>query len=147
MFVLLYLHIITMFTAVTVVMGAGILTLIGAAGGNRSTVAAITSLPIPRLAGPLYSLGGLFGLATAFVFGYNLLAPWLVIAYVLFVLLTALGIRVSGPLFERTHAVATDPAASPEVFSQAMSRFRMDAGVTLAGIALIIADMVFKPFS
>jgi len=147
MFVLLYLHILAIFTAVTVVMGAGILVLIGARGGNRSVVAAITSLPIPRLAGPLYSIGGLFGLATAFVFGYNLLAPWLIIAYVLFAILTAMGIRISGPIFERTHAVASDPAASNELFGQAMSRFRMDAAVTLVGIALIVADMVFKPFS
>src|SRR5205085_1157060 len=105
MFVLLYLHILAMFTAVTVVMGAGILVLIGARGGERSVVAAITSLPIPRLAGPLYAVGGLFGLATAFVFGYNLRAPWLIIAYVLFAILTVVGIRVSGPIFERTHAV------------------------------------------
>src|SRR5690242_17465973 len=147
MFVLLYLHILAMFTAVRVVMGAGILVLIGARGGNRSVVAAITSLPIPRLAGPLYALGGLFGLATAFFFGYNLLAPWLIIAYVLFIFLMAVGIRISGPIFERTHAVASDPAASGEAFGQAMSRFRMDAVGTMIGIALIIADMVFKPFS
>ena len=80
-------------------------------------------------------------------FGYNLLAPWLVIAYVLFAILTVVGIRISGPIFERTHAVAADPAASNELFGQAMSRFRMDAAVTLVGIALIVADMVFKPFS
>jgi len=147
MFVLLYLHILAMFTAVTVVMGAGILVLIGARGGERAVVAAITSLPIPRLAGPLYAVGGLFGLATAFVFGYNLLAPWLIIAYVLFAILTVVGIRVSGPIFERTHAVASDPTASSEQFVQTMSRFRMDALLTLVGIALIIADMVFKPFS
>jgi len=147
MFVLLYLHIVTMFTAVTVVMGAGILVLIGARRGDRSVVAAITSLPIPRLAPPLYIAGGLFGLATAFVFGYNLLAPWLIIAYVLFALLTALGARYSGPLFERTHTLAADPQVSGEAFGEAMSRFRTDAAVTLFGIALIIADMVFKPFS
>lgn len=147
MSVLLYLHILAMFTAVMVVMGAGVLTLIGARGGNRSVVAAITSLPIPRVAGPLYGIGGLFGLATAFVFRYNLLAPWLIIAYVLFVLLTILGIRVSGPIFERTHEIASDPGTTSDAFDQAMNRFRVDAVVTLIGIALIIADMVFKPFS
>ena len=147
MSVLLFLHILAMFTAVTVVMGAGILVLIGARSGDRSVVAAITSLPIPRLAGPLYGVGGLLGLATAFVFGYNLLAPWLIIAYVLFAILTVVGIRISGPIFETTHAVAADPAASSEVFGQAMGRFRADAVLTMIGIALIIADMVFKPFS
>jgi hypothetical protein len=147
MFVLLFLHIGLMFTAVAVAMGAGILVLIGARRGDRSVVAALTSLPIPRVAPPLYISGGIFGLLTGIAFGYNLLAPWLIIAYVLFALLTALGILYSGPVFERTHAVAIDPQVSVEAFGEAMGRYRADVALTALGVALIIADMVFKPFS
>src|SRR5579859_8185347 len=90
--VLLFLHILTMFTAVAVAAGTGILVLMGARRGDRSVVAAITSLPIPRIAPILYISGGVLGLATGFAFGYDLLAPWLIIAYVLFAMLAALGI-------------------------------------------------------
>jgi protein-S-isoprenylcysteine O-methyltransferase Ste14 len=147
MFVLLFLHILLMFTAVAVASGASVLVLMGARRGDRSMVAAITSLPIPQMAPILYISGGVLGLLTGLAFGYNLLAPWLIIAYVGFALFAAFGILYTGPVFMRTHAVAADPQASGEVFATAMSRFRTDAVVSMAGIAILVADMVFKPFS
>jgi hypothetical protein len=147
MFVLLFLHILLMFTAVAVASGTSILVLLVARRGDQSVVAAITSLPIPRIAPFLYISGGVFGLLTALAFGYNLLAPWLIIAYVLFALFAAFGILYTGPVFMRIHAAVADPQVSGEAFAEAISRFRTDAVVTMAGIALLVADMVFKPFS
>jgi protein-S-isoprenylcysteine O-methyltransferase Ste14 len=147
MFILLFLHILMMFTAVAVAGGTNILLLVGARRSDRALVAAITSLPIPRAAPILYITGGLFGLATALSFGFNLLAPWLIIAYVLFAMLAGFGILYSGPIFARVHAVASDAQAGAEAFRKVMRQYRVDAVLSLAGIGLLLADMVFKPFS
>jgi protein-S-isoprenylcysteine O-methyltransferase Ste14 len=147
MHLLLFLHILVMFTAVTVAAGTGLLVLVAAARGDRVLVSGALSLPVPKLAPILYISGGLLGLLTALTFGYNLLSPWLVIAYVLFAMLAALGIFYSGPTFEKFHAVASDSTADGEAFAAALRSFQIDTLVTYAGIVLIVADMVFKPFS
>jgi hypothetical protein len=147
MYVLLYLHILTMFTAVALAAGSTILLLIAGQRGDRQLVAGLTGLPIDRVVPPLYILGGLFGLGTALAFGYSLVAPWMVIAYVLFAALTALGVLVSGPLMARIHAAASDHAGGEGALSRVMRRFWLDSVVSLAGIALLVGDMVFKPFS
>ncbi len=147
MYVLLYLHILTMFTAVSLAAGSSIFVLIAARRRDRAAVAALTRLPIDRMVPPLYIVGGLFGLATALVFGYDLLAPWLIIAYLIFAGLAALGIVYSGPLMGRVHAVASDEAADAQAFGDVIRRFQLDAVLSLGGIAIIVADMVFKPFS
>ena len=147
MFVLLYLHILTMFAAVSLAAGSSLLLLIAARRGDRVLIAELTGLPIDRIVPPLYILGGLFGLATALAFGYDLLAPWLVVAYVLFAALTVLGIAYSGPLLGRVHTLAADQGAGGPGFEEIVRRFQLDAAVSLLGIALIVADMVFKPFA
>jgi hypothetical protein len=147
MFILLFLHILMMFTAVAVAGGTNILLLVGVRRRDRTLIAAITSLPIPMVAPILYITGGLFGVATALAFGFNLLAPWLVVAYVLFAMLAALGVLYSGPLFARVHAVAADAQAGAEAFREVMGQYQIDAALSLAGIGLLLADMVFKPFS
>lgn len=147
MYVLLYLHILTMFTAVSIAAGASILLLVGARRDDRALVASLSGLPIDRIVPPLYMLGGLFGIGTGLAFGYDLLAPWMLIAYALFAILTVIGIRVSGPLVARVHAVASDQGADVQAFSEVIRRFQLDTAITLGGIALIVADMVFKPWS
>jgi hypothetical protein len=147
MYVLLYLHILTMFTAVSLAAGASILMLIAARRGDRAVVAGLAGLPIARTVPALYVVGGLFGLGTALTFGYNLLAPWLVIAYLVFAFLAGLGIAYSGPLMARVHAIASDRGADGTAFADVMRRFQLDAALSLGGIAVIVADMVFKPFS
>jgi hypothetical protein len=70
-----------------------------------------------------------------------------VIAYVLFAFLAGFGLAHSGPLLERLHAVLTDPgAAQPGETDRLLGALSPDAAVTFLGTALIIADMVFKPF-
>jgi len=147
MLVLLYLHIATMFTAVAMAAGSSLLVLLAHARGERGVVAAITGLPLDRIIPPLYVAGGLFGILTAVLNGYSLVAPWLVIAYLIFAMLMVLGIVYSGPLLGQVHAVASDQAGDADAFVRVMARYRLDALVSLGGIALIVADMVFKPLS
>ena len=45
----------------------------------------------------------------------------------------------------RLHAIASDQGAEPQAFAEIMRRFRLDTASSLGGIALIVADMVFKP--
>lgn len=144
----LYLHVIAMFAAVAVAMGSSLVLLIAARRGELEAIRAITGMPLGRLIPILYISGGLLGLATAISFGFNLLAPWLVIAYALFVILTAIGIAFSGRLIERLHAVLTEPASAADgELERLLRRLVPDLIVTGAGIALIVADMVYKPFS
>ena len=145
MYLLLFLHILTMFTAVSLAAGGSILMLVSARRGDRAVVATMSGMRLDRVIPPLYMLGGLFGLATALTFGYSLLAPWMIIAYLLFAALTALGILYSGPLMGRLHAAATDPGGE-QAFAELTARFQVDTAISLLGIALIVADMVFKPF-
>lgn len=147
MYVLLYLHIITMFTAVSLAAGSSILLLIGARRGDRALVASLTGLSLDRIIPPLYVVGGLFGIATGLTFGYNLLAPWMLIAYVLFAGLAGMGILYSGPLMGRVHAVASGQGGDSQAFAVLIRRFQLDTLISLGGIGLIVADMVFKPWS
>ena len=147
MFLLLFLHILVMVTAVTVTVGTALVVLVAAARRDRALVAGASSLPVSKMAPILYISGGLLGLATALTFGYNLLSPWLVIAYVLFAMFALLGITYSGPTLERLHAVAADATLDGEAFGTAIRRFQVDTFLTYAGIVLLVADMVFKPFS
>jgi hypothetical protein len=144
----LYLHIIAVFAAVSVAMGSSVVLLIAARRRELDVVRAITGMPLGRLIPVLYGIGGLLGLATAISYGFDLLAPWLVIAYVIFAVLTVVGIVFSGPLIERLHAVLTNPSAGGEgELDRLLGRLTLDTIGTTTGIALIIADMVFKPFS
>lgn len=144
----LYLHIIAMFAAVSVSIGSSMTLLIAARRRELDAVRVITGMPIGRVIPALYMTGGLLGLATAISFGFDLLAPWLVIAYALFAILTVVGITFSGPLIMRLNAVLTTPsAASDGETEQLIARLTPDLVVTIAGVALLIADMVLKPFS
>jgi len=147
MYVLLYLHILTMFSAVAMAAGSSILVLLAARRRDRLLVASITGMHLDRIIPPLYLAGGLFGILTGATFGYSLVAPWMLIAYAVFAALMVLGVLYSGPLMGRVHAVASDQGADPQAFAEVMRRFRLDTLVSLGGIALIVADMVFKPLT
>lgn len=147
MYLLLFLHVVIMFAAVSLAAGTKIIFLVATRRGDRALVAGLSALPLDRMVPALYAVGGLFGLTTALAFGYSLLAGWLVIAYLLFAVLAALGVGYSGPLMARMHAVASDTEADPEAFARVMRRFQLDAVVSMGALALLVADMVFKPFA
>jgi uncharacterized membrane protein len=150
MFVLLFLHLATVFTGISLILGSLLLALLAERSGHLSAIAAMTGIGFERFIGPTMILGGLFGLLTAITFGYSLIGAWLLIAYVLFVAATVWGIRVSTPTLKSLSALVADGSSdggtiSPDV-SPLLGRLHLDVAFTFAIVLLLIADMVFKPF-
>ena len=104
-----------------------------------------------RSAFVMYMVGGIFGGLTAIAFGFDLLAPWLVIAYVLFAVAVLVGVTENRtwPLrlaeaVERT----PDGPLTPEIRELFMNRRTVSAlAIDIAWFFAIIFDMVIKPFS
>jgi len=97
----------------------------------------------------LFGLGGILGLLAAIVAGYNLLAPWLVIAYVLFVGLSVSGGALSGPTAQRIGKIvgpAPDGPLPTEALPLVQRFYRVEA-FEISLLVLIVFDMVVKPFS
>lgn len=142
----LFLHIVTMFAIVAFHSGPQILALAAARTGQTSALGAIAKLyeRTGRAVPPLGTLGALLGVATGLTGGFNLLAPWLLIAYALFVLLVVFGGVVSAPYVLRLGEAARENRPNLE---QLLGR-RLTLIVTTDALilVLIIADMVVKPF-
>jgi hypothetical protein len=142
----LLLHIVTMFAVVALHSGPQILALVAARTGQLPVVAGMASLYARsgRAVPPLGILGAIFGIATGLTGGFNLLAPWLLIAYALFGLLVVYGGVVSVPyIVGLGEAVREDRPDRDELLGR-----RLLAIVTTDALiyVLIIADMVLKPF-
>jgi uncharacterized membrane protein len=148
-YLLLLLHILIMFVAVILGAGTLLLVLVAARTGRTRTALEIAALPTDRFISPAFIVGGLFGVATGLAFGYNLLAPWLVIAYLLFVVATAWAIRVTSPAMRRLANIAAtgDMEANANDVNRMLGRaLTIDAGFTFLVIGLLVVDMVAKPF-
>jgi uncharacterized membrane protein len=148
-YLLLLLHILITFVAVTLGAGTLLFVLVAARSGRTRTALEIAALPTERFISPAFIVGGLFGVATGLAFGYNLLAPWLVIAYLLYAVATAWGIRVTSPAMRRLANVAVtgDVDANASDVERMLGRaLTIDASFTFLLIGLIILDMVVKPF-
>jgi hypothetical protein len=150
--ILIYLHIFTMFVAVALSFGSVLMLHRVAATGN---VAAIRTLfgaatPIARLIPMIFGAGMLFGIIAAIMMGFNLLAPWLLIAYGLSIVSSIIGGAVTGRWaanVTKAAAMTADEAASPELQVLLNDRRASQAlWINLAVIALIVFDMVAKPF-
>jgi hypothetical protein len=152
-FLLLFLHITLMVAAVTVAYGSQLLLRLAYMTGQVAPLrgVAIVSKRVGPIFPVLYVLGGILGLVTAITFGFDLLAPWLIIAYVLFAIAMILGVtvaRVEGMKLGKTLATAPDGPITPEI--AAFFTEPRAVAVLVIDYVLIIAllfDMVVKPFS
>lgn len=151
--VLIFLHITVMFTAITVAYGGGLVMRMAYMTGQVAAVRGV-GMALARTAPAipvLFITGGTLGLLSAIAFGQNLLAPWLIIAYVLFVIAMGIGIVENRPWAMRLGALlATTPDGpiTPEV--RAMFTSTRVVGLTIIEyviVATILFDMVVKPFS
>jgi hypothetical protein len=149
---LLFGHITVMISAIMVSFGPALMFQVAQNMGN---VAMLRALATPTWIGVsipiLYVVGGLLGLAAAINFGTNLLVPWLVIAYALWVFAMLTGVAVHRPYFIKANTVlqaAPDGRMSPEVVALlADPRERWASIADYAIIVAILFDMVVKPFS
>ena len=150
---LVFLHILTMFAVVAFHSGPQILTLAAARTGQETAVG-----PIARMYGrtgravpPLGILGALLGIGAGLTGGFNLLAPWLLIAYVLFAgaMITGIGFNSKfGPRLLAATADAPDGPLTPEIVALFTDpRYRLVTTVDLFIVIAFLFDMVVKPFS
>ncbi len=143
---LLFLHILTVFAVVVIHSGSQVLVLAAARAGQPAAVVAIAGMyaRTGRFVPPLGMLGLLFGLGTALTGGFNLLAPWLLIAYGLFLLMVIYGGVKSHPfIVDLGEAVRAGRPGHEEMLGRPLT---VVVGVDALIIVAIIADMVLKPF-
>jgi len=149
-----FLHISTMITAVTLALGPSFAFERVASSGDVLA----TRIFVGRMAGferhiPLFFMAGaIFGLLAAATIGFDLLAPWLVLAYVLFagimVLQLTVGSRWRTALSGTLSAVPVGVTTSPALAEVASARVgQLVYWATVAGTVVIVFDMVAKPFS
>jgi hypothetical protein len=145
-----FLHILSMFSAVTFLVGAELLAITAIRRRDHEMLRVYfrigTRADIVGMV--LFILGIGFGLVAAMTIGWSLLSGWLVIAYVLAVLVVVVGFS-SAPYLERLQAALPehdDAPVSPELEAMLASR-RLPAtsAASICLTALLIADMVFKP--
>jgi hypothetical protein len=141
MFILLYLHIAVMFLAIALHTGPQLLAWIAVRWGPEGSVTGVAGAygRLARVIPVLFISGGLLGLLTGLQFHYDLLAPWLIIAYIGFAIAAIYASRMSAP--------TVVGLASPNGSSVSLSRLEAVVAGDALIVTLLIADMVFKPFS
>lgn len=146
-----YLHILTMFAAVSAAM---IPEVVLHALARRGDAAALRGfMPIAATAGkfiPLLFMTGLvFGLIAAIAGQFDLLRPWLIASYVIFAAAMATGALVSGPWARRVGMAAS--ATEGDTFSPELeaavhdSRGTISTIFLMSSIVVIVFLMVVKP--
>ncbi|MDQ2934186.1 MAG: DUF2269 family protein [Chloroflexota bacterium] len=142
-----------MFAAVATALGPELLLLGIGRSGDVHAIRAGYSLghSLGRAIPILFVIGLVFGLLTVWTGGFNFFAPWLLIAYALFVVATVIGARIVAPHIARVAELAAqspDDAPSPELVA-ALANRRADRLFALDVIIIIafVFDMVVKPFS
>jgi hypothetical protein len=149
----IFLHVATMFSAVAVMV---IPEFVLHRLADRGDVRAVRSFlgvygRLGKAVPVFFATGAILGLLAVYFNHLDFLAPWLIIAYVLFVIAFAMAGSIQGPWAARIGAAA---AQSPE--DQPSADFRAaaaDPRAKYAGFAvvviivLIIFDMIFKPFT
>ena len=151
--ILVWLHISLMFMAVLSSYGPTLLFLLALRSNRTENLRAVgvAVQPVVRFIPVFYGLGAVAGVSAALVFGVSLLAPWLVISYVLFVALTAFGAVLAGPRLARVGAITLEAPDGPlpaEIRTAATSGgFVWLELLDFAGLIAVIFVMVVKPFS
>jgi hypothetical protein len=142
-----------MFTAVAISYGPELLLIIAIRTGRTEIVRAVTA--VSERSNPaipvFYFSGALLGLIAAINLGLNLLAPWLVIAYVLF----AYNMIIGGAVFGRwatgvarqTRDLPDGPFPPDLAVVLTDRRIQVLTWIDLVVIITIVFDMVVKPFS
>jgi uncharacterized membrane protein len=148
-----FLHIATMFVAVSIFVGQGMLSGAVARSGDVPALRRVLASEdrFAPIGGAMFILGIVFGFLTAITGDFDLTQTWLLIAYAL-----TLFILVNGLTYHRAQAEKLKAAAAASSDVQPFDELRAIAGAprvavmnTIDGIAwlTIIYVMVAKPFS
>jgi len=150
----LFLHIAVIFTAITVGYGVTLLLRVAYMSGQVGIMRGVgyAAGKVGPAVPVLFIVGGIFGLLTALSSGVDLLAPWLLIAYVLFVVAMLIGLfenaatgRKLGPLLMAADVAQPIPPAVRELFDSPRARYLLYLDILIPFV--IVFDMVVKPFS
>ena len=151
--IFVFLHVATMFTAVAASLGPWFF--LRQIGGSRDVPAIrrafALALPIGRAIGPLFGLGAALGILSIFTNGLNPFAPFLLIAYGMFIVAIITGITINGPWEQRVarlSAESPDGAPSAELAAALDEpRIRFIDWFDRLLILAFVFDMIVKPFS
>lgn len=137
-----FLHIATMFAAVAIALGPEWLMHRAARSVDVPTIRGVfgMSQPLAKVIPAVFILGLIFGLIAVFTGGFDPFAPWLLLAYVLFIAAMVTGGVVSGPWQTRVYELALKSAV--ESPSQELAAAFHERRARAA-----IFDMVIKPLS
>ena len=147
-----YLHVVSMFFAVALAVSGEIVVRRVAQSGDvraiRTTVEKVKPLSGPIATG-LFLAGVVFGIIAALTGQIDLLRPWLIAAYITFIVAIAIGIFITDPWvarLEQAAAVSPDGVGSAELTAVIDDRrARIGAWVLQGMIAFIVFLMVVKP--
>lgn len=148
-----YLHVLAMFFAVALAISTELVVRrVATSGDVRGIRATVTRVrPLGNVATVFFLAGVVFGIVAALTGQIDLLAPWLILAYVAFVSATLIGVLVTDPWTARLEAAAV--ASEDDAPSDALRSVIADP-VARAGtwalmilIATLVFLMVVKPFA
>jgi len=150
----LFLHITLIIAAIAVAYGGGLVLRMAYMTGQVTAVRGV-GMSLARTAKwipVLFISAGIFGLLAAITGPYNtnLLAPWLIIAYVLFIIAMGLGTAITAPEGQRLGALlmkTPDGPIPPEVAAFFTGRALWITIIDYVIVAVLVFDMVVKPFS
>ena len=151
--IFIFLHVATMFSAVAASLGPAYV--LGRIGRHADvpTIRRAFALnqPLAAAIGPLFTGGAILGIVAVFTNGFDPLAPWLLIAYVLVAAATFTGITINGPWLRRvTSLSAESPDGAPSAeLTATLNDPKMHAVDWFDRIVILVLifDMVVKPFS
>lgn len=151
--IFIFLHVAIMFTAVAMTIGVPTLLWSIAKSGDVPSIRRTFAVarPFIKAIPPLFGLGAVVGIVAIFTNGFDPFQPFLLIAYVLFILATVVGIVYTDPWFmsvRKLSAESPDEAPSTEL-SAALHDPRLNWIVWFDRVIILafIFDMVIKPFS
>lgn len=151
--VFVFFHVATMFTAVAFALGPSYLLQRIARMADVPTIRHSFAIGVPlfKMIPVLYMAGAALGILAIFTNGLNPFAPFLLIAYALFIIATVVGITQNGPWFERVIkllAESPDDAKSPALAAALEDpRMKLVDWFDRFLILAFVFDMIVKPFS
>lgn len=148
-----FLHVLTMFAAVTLAMAPELILHGVARSGNVQGIRTFSTVigPFARLTPIVFLVGLVFGLLAAWFGGLDFFRPWLIASYIVFAIAMAVGGTLAGPWAVRVGEAAfasADDAPSPELQAAVHDRRAVISSVMLSSaIVVIVFLMVVKPGS